>query len=72
MINRPEGRLTRLVEKQTSKVPSIIFLGAAGASVVAALISYMTGRRQAASFIGEWAPTLLLLGMYNKFVKEAT
>jgi hypothetical protein len=28
------------------------------------------GRREDAMFVGQWAPTLLLLGLYNKIVKQ--
>lgn len=61
-----------MVERETSRVPSMLFLGAAGVSIVGSLISYFTGRKQFANLMGEWVPTFLLLGMYNKFVKEAT
>jgi hypothetical protein len=67
-----EGTLTRLVERQTSKTPSMLFLGAAGASIVGSLVSWFAGRKQFAVLLGEWVPTFLLIGMYNKFVKEAT
>jgi hypothetical protein len=70
MLRRREGTLTRLVETQTARVPSMVFLGIAGASVIGSLVSFVRGRRQLANFIGEWVPTFLLLGMYNKIVKE--
>ena len=72
MLTRSEGKLTRIVERQTARVPSIAFLGLAGVSILGSAIAFFTGRKQLASFIGEWVPTVLLLGMYNKFVKEAT
>lgn len=72
MISRREGTLTRQIERQTSRIPSVLFLGAAGASVVGSLVAFLRGRKQLGNLIGEWVPTLLLLGMYNKFVKEAT
>lgn len=28
------------------------------------------GHRQSAVFVGEWAPTFLILGLYNKLVKQ--
>lgn len=67
-----EGTLTRLTERETSKIPSLLFLGAAGASILGSLISFVRGRKHFAVLMGEWVPTFLLLGMYNKFVKEAT
>jgi hypothetical protein len=34
------------------------------------LILKLTGRRHDALFVGQWVPTLLLLGVYNKLVKQ--
>ena len=28
------------------------------------------GKRSASVFVGQWAPTLLILGLYNKLVKQ--
>jgi hypothetical protein len=28
------------------------------------------GNRHASVFVGQWAPTLLVLGLYNKLVKQ--
>ena len=28
-----------------------------------------SGRRDVANFIGQWAPTILIMGLYNKLVK---
>ena len=67
-----EGTITRLVERETSKAPSMLFLGAAAATILGSLISFVRGRKHFAVLMGEWVPTFLLLGMYNKFVKEAT
>lgn len=72
MKTRREGLFTRALEKRTASIPSGVFLGLAGGSVVGSLVAMLSGRRTLANFIGEWAPTILLLGMYNKFVKEAT
>ena len=72
MISRREGNLTRILERQTAKVPSGVFLGAAAVSILGSLYSFISGRKQFATLMGEWVPTLLLLGVYNKFVKEAT
>jgi hypothetical protein len=38
----------------------------AGSAVMQAL-----GRKNISLFIGQWAPTLLILGLYNKLVKVA-
>jgi hypothetical protein len=65
-----EGKLTREVELRTSRIPSLIFLGLAGVSIVGALAAKVMGHSKTANFIGLWPPTILLLGIYNKIVKE--
>jgi hypothetical protein len=30
----------------------------------------LMGNRHASVFVGQWAPTLLILGLYNKLVKQ--
>lgn len=67
--HREEGRLTKAVEQQTARLPSISFLGLAGASVFLSLFYKMRGHNTVANFIGLWVPTILLLGIYNKLVK---
>jgi hypothetical protein len=64
-----EGRLTRLVEQQTAKLPSDAFLFAALASMAASLAFELAGNQRASRFIGMWAPSLLTMGVYNKLVK---
>jgi hypothetical protein len=64
-----EGNFTRSVEVQTSRIPSINFLGLAVGSMIASAGLMFAGRRETANFIGQWAPTLLVIGVYNKLVK---
>lgn len=65
-----EGTVARTIEQQTAKLPSDIFLWAAGASIVASATLQVMGNRQSSVFVGQWAPTLLILGLYNKLVKQ--
>ncbi len=65
-----EDRGTEAVESRTAKVPSLAFLGiAVGAMAVSAAL-VLTGRKQLANFIGQWAPSILIMGVYNKIAKE--
>lgn len=65
-----EGRRGSEIERQTGKVPSDLFLWAAGASIATSLTLKMLNRDRDALFVGQWAPTFLVLGTYNKIVKE--
>jgi hypothetical protein len=67
--NRKEGRLARAIESQTSKLPSDTFLWMAGGSIAGSLTLRLLGKKDAANWVGQWAPTLLILGVYNKMVK---
>jgi hypothetical protein len=64
-----EGVVARMIEEQTAKIPSDVFLWAAGGSIVASLALEAMGEDHKALFVGQWAPTFLILGLYNKLVK---
>ena len=66
-----EGTVARGIEHYTAQMPSDWFLWAAGASIVGSLGLMVSGNRHASLFVGQWAPTFLLLGLYNKVVKVA-
>ena len=64
-----EGEIARGIERQTAKLPSDTFMWAAiGAMGVSAALQ-VSGKKQVSNFIGEWVPTLLIFGLYNKMVK---
>ena len=65
-----EGRVAKTIEDQTAKLPSDTFLWLAIGSMVASASLQMMGNRQVSLFIGQWAPSLLILGVYNKLVKQ--
>lgn len=65
-----EGPVAKGLERQTAKIPSDVWLWAAFGSIGASLICKMRGSRHTANFLGQWAPTFLLLGVYNKMVKQ--
>jgi hypothetical protein len=64
-----EGAVARMIEEYTVKIPSDAFLWAAGASIVGSLALQCVGQENKAYFVGQWAPTFLILGLYNKLVK---
>lgn len=80
-----EGKIARKIERQTAKMGSDVFLWAAGAAMLGSLAFQIlgpsprglfggravSGRAPLASFVGQWVPTLLIFGLYNKIVKVA-
>lgn len=69
-LNSPnEGKLTKEIESLSAKVPSVVYLTAALASMAGSLTLKLMGRKSSALFIGQWAAPFLLLGIYNKIVK---
>ena len=65
-----EDQITSLLESQTVKLPTSFFLGAALASIAGSLILKSTGKNHDALYVGQWAAPFLLLGIYNKMVKQ--
>jgi hypothetical protein len=65
-----EDQVTSLIESYSAQLPSSFYLGAAGASILASLIAKLQGKDHAALFFGQWAAPFLLLGIYNKMVKQ--
>ena len=65
-----EDQLTAGIEKLTSKAPSTLYLGLALGSMVASMAFMAAGRRHESLFVGQWAAPFLLMGIYNKMVKQ--
>lgn len=64
-----ESGLARPIEEFTARLPSDTFLWLATASICGSLALRVMGRRNDALFVGQWVPTFLLFGVYNKIVK---
>lgn len=64
-----ESSFTRGLEQQAAKIPSHWFLAASLASMVGAATLEILGRRHSSRFVGIWAQSLLVMGVYNKLVK---
>lgn len=65
-----EDKVTGAIESQTTKIPSSVFLGAAIGSMVASLVLKIAEKDDWALFVGQWAAPFLILGSYNKMVKQ--
>jgi hypothetical protein len=64
-----EGEITKQIEYYTSQVPSGVYLSLAVASIGISAMLHLAGRKADSQFVGQWVPTILLLGLYNKLVK---
>lgn len=51
------------------KIPVGTYYFAMLGSIVAALGFYVSGKKDTAQFIGQWAPTFALLGLMNKLLQ---
>jgi hypothetical protein len=74
MANRDvkrEGKVAEMLEDQTAKIPSDIYLWAAVGTMALSLGFILSKKKHTALFFGQWAPSLLVIGLYNKIVKVA-
>ena len=65
-----EDGFTAMIEAKTSQIPSSAYLAAALASMAMSAIFKASRKDHAALFVGQWAGPFLLLGVYNKMVKQ--
>jgi hypothetical protein len=70
LASREEGTVAKAIESQTSKIPSDTFLWAAIGAMGVSLALQMLQKKHTSLFLGQWAAPFLLLGIYNKLVKQ--
>lgn len=59
---------TQAVTEFSEKLPTTAFAIAAGASILASAILFGRKQRDWAIFVGEWAPTFLITGLFYKLL----
>ncbi len=72
-VNKGEARedqLTAAIEKVTAQAPSSLFLGLALGSMAVSLGLHLANRKHEALYVGQWAAPFLVIGIYNKLVKQ--
>lgn len=67
---KTEGKVARTIEEQTAKLPSDIFLWASFGVMATSLTLKLLKKDEEALFVGQWSAPFLLLGVYNKLVKQ--
>jgi hypothetical protein len=60
------GRIGAAVEDHVAKVPRSMFLWAAGFSIAGSLLLQIVGKKQESLFVGQWAPTFLILAAFKE------
>lgn len=65
-----EDQFTASIEQYTSQLPSSAYLGLAIASILGSVSFQLAGKKHEALFVGQWVAPFLLLGIYNKMVKQ--
>jgi hypothetical protein len=65
----PEGPVATAIEHRTAQLPSDVFLWAAAGAAVCSLGLQVAGEQKLSNFVGQWTPTILIMGLYNKLVK---
>jgi hypothetical protein len=68
--DKREGEVATMIEEQTAKIPSDVFLWASLGAMAASLTLKLMKRDEQAMFVGQWAPSFLMFGIYNKLVKQ--
>jgi hypothetical protein len=68
-LDRGKAKVDRFAEKASSIAPSNAFVIAALASIAVSAYFQLRGKRHLSLFVGEWAPSFLLFGIYNKLTK---
>lgn len=65
-----EDQVTGAIESRTARIPSSVYLTAAVGAMAASAILKATGKQHWSLFVGQWAPAFLIMGLYNKLVKQ--
>ena len=65
-----EGSVAKAIEEETAKLPSDTFLWLAVGAMATSATLQMMGNKHVSLFVGQWAPTFLIFGLYNTLVKQ--
>jgi len=69
-LDHKEGELTKKIENQTAKLPSDAYLFTAVGFMALSLTLKCMGRKDDATFVGQWVAPILIMGVYGKLVKQ--
>lgn len=68
-LNLVQGSDAGVVQSQIRKIPSDAFLWCAAGSIIGSMTLKFMGRDEDALFVGQWAPTFAILGVFDKILR---
>ena len=68
-LNLVDDQDTGIVQSQIKKVSSDTFMWLALGSIVGSLALKSMGRRDDSLFVGQWAPTFAIIGVFDKILR---
>lgn len=66
--NNPQNALFRIVDQ----IPGQLWYTLGIVSILASAILQISGRKNAADFVGKWPPTFFAVGLYHKLVRPGS
>lgn len=66
-----EGEPTRAAMEVQEMIPTAAYAVAAGASILASAILFLRRYRDWSLFVGQWAPTILIMGIFYKLLRPS-
>ncbi len=67
------AKIFQTIEEKASKIPSVSFMGLAiGSMVLSAALEIFSKKKEYGNFVGLWAPSFLMMGIYNKLTRIET
>ncbi len=66
-----QGEPAQAMMEAQEKVPTVAYAIAAGGSIIASAILFGRKNRDWSLFVGQWAPTFLLMGIFYKLLRPS-
>jgi hypothetical protein len=66
-----EGEPSQAMMEAQERIPTAAYAIAAGGSIIASAILFGRKSRDWSLFVGQWAPTFLLMGIFYKLLKPS-
>lgn len=55
----------------TDQIPDEVWYWSSLASIIASIVLFATDKHDWSNFVGQWAPTFLLFGLFHKLVRPS-